>query len=115
MSTDAPDRPQGEVLWDVADGRLGFERSTRLPIDAHLAAVGLEEATDDGNRRRLAGAVGAQQPVTPVVIDREGHIIERGVFAELLSKAPAGKHGWTLTWMPATAPARVPRAGRSGW
>ena len=58
-----------ELLRYVADQRVAARASA--PGDQHAAAAGRLEAEDDAEQRRLAGAVGADQPGELAGLDRE--------------------------------------------
>jgi hypothetical protein len=82
---------RGEVGQLVADAHLRIqpallrhvaEAGARVEIDrpaapAHLAAVGLEHAEDDPHRRRLAGAVRADEAEELARLDLEREPVER--------------------------------------
>ena len=78
---------QREVLVDRLDAeRFGVARSsgstTGLPANADLAAVGGEDAGEDLDQRRLAGAVVAEQAEHLARAQIEAHVLDRMDAAE---------------------------------
>ena len=88
-------RVDGQVLRHVADGRLGIGGPDvdRPSVHDDLATVSTEQPADHRDRRRLAGAVGAQQAVRLASGDRETDPVHRGARAEALAQITAVEHG----------------------
>jgi hypothetical protein len=55
--------------------------------DAHAAAVGVQQSAQQADRRRLAGAVGPNQPEHLPRLDVERHAVNRGDRAVALCRA----------------------------
>ena len=68
-----------DLLWHVADGGPGCRGALVdcLPGDADLAAVAPKQPADHRDRRRLTGAVRAQQAVALARRDLEPHVVDR--------------------------------------
>ena len=86
-------RVQGEILRDVADGRLRFERASSEAVDRDLALVGLDEPAQHGDGGGLPGAVGAEQPVALALADGEGDPVDGEAVAVALAEALTAQHG----------------------
>ena len=84
----------GELLWYVTDAGLRGDatRRQRRTVENDLSGVGLEQAADHRDRRRLAGAVRAEQPVRLSEGDREADLADRLHRAEALRQPAAGEH-----------------------
>ncbi len=82
-------REQADVLERPRDAALGdlvrLEPGERLAVEDELAVVLLIDAGQHVEETRLAGAVGADQPVDLAVADREAHVRERVDAAEALA------------------------------
>ena len=91
-------RVDRQVLRDVADRRLRLGRPDvdRAAGHEHLAAVAAEQPADHRDRRGLAGAVRAQQPVGLARCDREADAVDRGPLAVPLAQITALEKGLRL-------------------
>jgi hypothetical protein len=91
-----------QVLGDQPDDRLGLGRTDvhRPPVDEDLAAVTPEEAADHRDRRGLARAVRAEQPVRLAGGDREAHAVDGDTVAvaslhvAAFEEGGGSGHGW---------------------
>ena len=88
-------RPQGDVARNVRDACRRRRRIAHRVVaqDIDGAPVRAEHAEDRPDRRRLAGAVGAQEPVHGAPADREIQVIDRGERPEALGQAAHGDGG----------------------
>ena len=59
---DVEEAVEVDVLLGEADEAAGVERVVRVPEDARLARGDADQVADGGDQRRLARAVGPQQP-----------------------------------------------------
>src|SRR5262249_22671092 len=84
-------RVERDVLRQVADTPADLERLTEDVVAGHLgaAAAGRHEAGKNAHRRRLPGAVGAEEADDLARRDLERHVADRGdgavVFREVLN------------------------------
>src|ERR1700746_821353 len=73
-----------DVLAEIADGQL--------PRHRHVALVRRLFADDHPEERRLAGAVGADEPDLLAGIELKGGVDEEDLLAVLLADAREGDH-----------------------
>ncbi len=122
---------EAELLRHVADAVL---HRLRVPgdVDAEhgeVAAVGGEQAGDQADERRLAGAIGADQRRQPAMLDSQRDVVEGGddlaaCPLELLADVAAGNGGLgachvrpcvaaAIRWTVAGRPSRSTSSGSS--
>ena len=53
-----------------------------MATDCHIARTGRDEARDHAHGGTLAGAIGSQEPQHLAFLDREGHVVDRDLWAE---------------------------------
>src|SRR5262249_40833582 len=88
---DAHIRVERHALRQIADAPAYLERLAEDVVAGHLraAAAGGHEARKDPHRRRLTGAVGAEEAHDLTGRDAERHVADRGdgavVFGEILN------------------------------
>ena len=73
-----------DILAEIADGHAG--------IDRHLAIVGLVLAGDHAEQRRLAGAIGPDQPHLLALLDAHRGVDEQELMAVLLADVVEADH-----------------------
>ena len=78
-------RHLADVLAEIADGHAG--------IDRHLAVIGLLLARDHPEQRRLAGAVGPDQPRFLPLLEAHRRVDEQDLVAVLLADVVEADHG----------------------
>ena len=103
--------PLGRVADQAA--RRERRRGEVVPVDERLARGRREDARQHAERRRLAGAVRAEEPDHLAARDVEGDVVDGGASAEALGEVPGLDHP---TASRAAARARSSRApaARSG-
>jgi hypothetical protein len=74
---DVEEAVEVDVLLGEADQPPGGHRVVRVAEDQRLAARRPDEVADGRDQRRLAGAVGAEQPEELAVADGEVEAVER--------------------------------------
>ena len=79
-------RVQPPLLWHVAEPEPSAV-ADRLPVPRDRPAVGGEDAHHRPHRRRLAGAVAADEADDLALSDGERDTVERDQFAEPLAQA----------------------------
>ena len=85
------------VLEDEADpAPLGGHGGGVLAGDDDAPRVGLLEAGDDAQQRRLPGAAGPEQRRERAVLHLERDVVERAELAELLRHAVHRDHVWSF-------------------
>ena len=84
--------PQRELLRHVAEARAQALRVPRHLVAEHLDGAGarLEQAAQHADRRRLAGAVGAEEAVDPRPRDVEVDAVDRGDVTEATRQVARG-------------------------